>query len=97
MKRYDSYKDSGVEWIGEIPSHWEKSQKLYLKIIDNKGKKKLLNLRLLTLINNQWCYILISNKFITQRHNMKFQENDLKRRDDLFSTVFNIGRIMIHK
>ena len=24
MKRYDSYKDSGVEWIGEIPSGWEK-------------------------------------------------------------------------
>ena len=23
MKRYDSYKDSGVEWIGEIPSEWE--------------------------------------------------------------------------
>lgn len=23
MERYDSYKDSGVEWIGEIPSHWE--------------------------------------------------------------------------
>lgn len=23
MKRYDSYKDSGVEWLGEIPSHWE--------------------------------------------------------------------------
>lgn len=22
-KKYDSYKDSGVEWIGEIPSHWE--------------------------------------------------------------------------
>jgi type I restriction enzyme S subunit len=22
MERYDSYKDSGVEWIGEIPSHW---------------------------------------------------------------------------
>ena len=22
MKRYDSYKDSGVEWIGEIPSQW---------------------------------------------------------------------------
>ena len=22
MKTYDSYKDSGVEWIGEIPSHW---------------------------------------------------------------------------
>lgn len=23
MKKYDSYKDSGVEWIGEVPSHWE--------------------------------------------------------------------------
>lgn len=22
MKRYDSYKDSGVEWIGKIPFHW---------------------------------------------------------------------------
>lgn len=22
-KQYDSYKDSGVEWIGKIPSHWE--------------------------------------------------------------------------
>jgi type I restriction enzyme S subunit len=23
MNKYDSYKDSGIEWIGEIPSHWE--------------------------------------------------------------------------
>lgn len=23
MKQYDTYKDSGIEWIGEIPSHWE--------------------------------------------------------------------------
>ena len=23
MKRYDSYKDSGVKWIREIPSHWK--------------------------------------------------------------------------
>ena len=23
MKQYDSYKDSGVQWIGEIPSHWK--------------------------------------------------------------------------
>ena len=22
MERYDSYKDSGVKWLGEIPSHW---------------------------------------------------------------------------
>lgn len=23
MKAYDKYKDSGVEWLGEIPEHWE--------------------------------------------------------------------------
>jgi type I restriction enzyme S subunit len=23
MKKYETYKDSGIEWIGEIPSHWE--------------------------------------------------------------------------
>lgn len=23
MKKYDSYKDSGVEWIGEVPRHWK--------------------------------------------------------------------------
>lgn len=23
MKRYEKYKESGVEWIGEIPEHWE--------------------------------------------------------------------------
>lgn len=23
MKKYDSYKDSGIEWLGEIPEHWE--------------------------------------------------------------------------
>ena len=23
MKRYESYKDSGVKWLGEIPGHWD--------------------------------------------------------------------------
>ena len=23
LQRYDSYKDSGVEWLGEIPEHWD--------------------------------------------------------------------------
>jgi type I restriction enzyme S subunit len=30
MKHYDSYKDSGIEWIGEIPSHWEVKPIKYL-------------------------------------------------------------------
>ena len=30
MERYDSYKDSGVKWLGEIPSHWEVRRTKYL-------------------------------------------------------------------
>ncbi|MCA6363514.1 MAG: restriction endonuclease subunit S [Bacteroidetes bacterium] len=30
MKRYKKYKDSGVEWIGEIPEHWEVKRLKYI-------------------------------------------------------------------
>ena len=23
FSRYESYKDSGVEWLGDVPKHWE--------------------------------------------------------------------------
>ena len=46
MKRYDSYKPSGVSWIPEVPSHWELKQlRAYLKLISYKGhgNKQLLS------------------------------------------------------
>ena len=30
MKRYERYKDSGVEWIGEIPAGWEVKKLKYI-------------------------------------------------------------------
>ena len=30
MKKYDEYKDSGVEWIGDVPKHWEVSRIKFL-------------------------------------------------------------------
>lgn len=30
MKPYDTYKDSGIEWIGEIPSHWDSTKLKFL-------------------------------------------------------------------
>ena len=36
MKRYDSYKDSGIEWIGEIPSVW-KFGKMKYQLSNNDG------------------------------------------------------------
>jgi type I restriction enzyme S subunit len=41
MKKYDSYKDSGIEWIGEIPEHWEvKKLKHLFDIIPSNVDKK---------------------------------------------------------
>ena len=40
MKRYDSYKDSGVEWIGEVPSHWDT---IPLKYSSQGGKKSFID------------------------------------------------------
>lgn len=37
MKPYPSYKDSGIEWIGDIPEHWEvKKLKFFVKICNGK-------------------------------------------------------------
>jgi type I restriction enzyme S subunit len=36
-KRYERYKDSGVEWIGEIPEHWDVIKLKFLSTIF-KGK-----------------------------------------------------------
>jgi len=30
MKRYDKYKDSGIDWVGEIPVHWESKRLKYI-------------------------------------------------------------------
>ena len=30
FKRYEAYKDSGIEWLGEIPEHWEVKRLKYL-------------------------------------------------------------------
>ena len=35
MKQYDTYKESGIEWIGEIPSHWNGIRIKHLAIGDN--------------------------------------------------------------
>jgi len=39
MKRYESYKESGVEWIGLIPSHWDITKTKY--ITENLDGKRI--------------------------------------------------------
>ena len=42
MKRYPEYKDTGIEWIGEIPKHWEiKKLKYIAKILPSNVDKHI--------------------------------------------------------
>lgn len=40
MRRYESYKDSGVEWLGEVPSHWE-LKRLKQLFVEKKHRQNL--------------------------------------------------------
>ena len=37
MKKYDNYKDSGIEWLGEIPEHWEVKPFKHLVICNSEA------------------------------------------------------------
>lgn len=48
MERYSSYKDSGTQWLGEIPSHWEMKRWRFLmseNTIKNTNCKERLQLQ----------------------------------------------------
>lgn len=44
MKKYDNYKDSGLEWIGKIPEHWDvKKLKFISKICNGQDQKAVID------------------------------------------------------
>jgi type I restriction enzyme S subunit len=50
MQRYEKYKDSGVDWIGEIPEHWKMlSNKYIFNLKKNQVGKKSAEYELLSL------------------------------------------------
>ena len=40
MEKYSSYKDSGVQWLGEIPSHWEVKKIRHILSLANEKTKE---------------------------------------------------------
>ena len=40
IQRYESYKDSGVEWLGEIPEHWKTERAKWLFIKNERPTRK---------------------------------------------------------
>lgn len=50
IQRYESYKDSGVEWLGDIPEHWETLANKYIfQLKKNQVGKKAEDFDLLSL------------------------------------------------
>ena len=39
-KRYDTYKDSGVQWLGEIPGHWKTMRSKFLLRLQTNSSKR---------------------------------------------------------
>ena len=56
MQRYDTYKDSGVQWLGEIPSHWEMLPGL---AIFKENKEKNSNLAVNTVLSLSYGKIVV--------------------------------------
>ena len=98
MKRYSSYKDSGVEWIGEIPRHWDVKKLKYFgsvilgKMLCNEDKGGYSLKLYLRSVNIQSEVVDVSDV-----KEMWFSENEmdkyrLKKGDLLFNEGGDVGR-----
>ena len=73
MEKYDSYKFSGIDWIGEIPTHWETVKLKYLtesrKELSEDGREELLS--------------VTESRGIVKRREFKGNDENLSRSENL--------------
>ena len=64
MERYEAYKDSGVEWLGEIPVGWEVKRFRYVfDLITDKAGDKLLKIGLENIESGSGKFIATDTEF----------------------------------
>jgi type I restriction enzyme S subunit len=109
MPGYDAYKDSGVEWIGEIPEHWDVKRLkyigfLYAGLAGKKGddfsrieKKELSPFLPFTSISNS---SVVTNYFQYVYVSKFERQNEVKGKDILFlmssETIEDIAKCSIY-
>jgi len=103
VKKYDTYKESGIEWIGKIPEHWEVSQlgKKVVKltngfvgsvrdIMQHEGVPYIQGIH----IKNMGIQFTPKGKFyVSQEWSNAHQKSILKEKDVLFVQTGEIGKV----
>lgn len=97
---YSEYKDSGVEWLKSMPSHWENLSLKYCikKIIDNRGRTPPTGnigiplLEAKQMDGNAIFSNSIFEKYISKEAHNKFIRDDVIENDILFVTVGTVGK-----
>lgn len=96
MKQYEKYKDSGVEWLGEIPEHWKQSKlkhEFYVKArVGWKGLKSD------EFQQDSYAYLVTGTDFKDVEINWKncYQIDEFRYNDDPFIQLMN-GDLLITK
>lgn len=92
-KPYPTYKDSGVEWLGEVPEHWDIRKLKYISMIrlSNIDKKKIDGEKLVFLCNYTDVYY---HDYISS--NMKFMEATATN-DEICGFKLQKGDVLITK
>ncbi|PJZ83997.1 restriction endonuclease subunit S [Leptospira harrisiae] len=91
MKRYEAYKDSSVEWLGEIPTHWEVKRLKYLANVNKPKPTELLK----EFLDSEVVFLPMEKV----SEDGKFDQSILKKTDEVSSgfTYFERGDIIIAK
>ncbi len=88
MPRYEAYKDSGVEWLGEVPEHWELSKLgTCLKPVSEKNRP---DLPLLSITREQG---VIQRNVDDQDENHNFIPDDLSNYKVLKQGQFGMNKM----
>ncbi len=110
LEKYSSYKDSGVEWLGEIPEHWESQKmkylgKMFAGLTDKKGDdfaKEISEDKMPFIPFTNVCNNLKIDKNQMQYVKIKLYEkqNKVQKSDIIFlmssETLDDIGKCSIH-
>ena len=88
-------KDSGVEWLREVPEHWQRKSLNYLiaHTVDNRGRtppvidKGIPMVEVSQVAGNGYYTSNNYTKFITKESHKQFVRSDVKENDILFVTV----------